>query len=206
MTPEELPTENSPPRSNHETEIEIGSRDIAVGLEGVASQLSSRLARQSESARQSELTQLEQNKLAPKPEYSGLGASQDHLVQDDLVDDVFEDDAAALRWRHALLRLSETFLDAAEERRDLSPILLGALHNALEQLLIHGEEADLMALEDWLSHEGEAATSTSESDGDERRTSDFLMAGENGIYNGEERRVGNDRRSQEERRQADRRS
>lgn len=67
--------------------------------------------------------------------------------------DDLEDDVAALRWRRALLRLSEAFLDAAEERRDLSPILLGALHNALEQLLIHGEEADLMALEEWLAHD-----------------------------------------------------
>lgn len=121
-------------------------------------------------------------------------------------DDGFEDDEAALRWRHALLRLSETFLDAAEERRDLSPILLGALHNALEQLLIHGEEADLMALEDWLSHEAPDADDTPSTPGDERRTADFLMAGANGAYNGAERRSGGDRRAPVERREAERRS
>ena len=112
-----------------------------------------------------------------------------------------------MRWRHALLHLSETYLTAAEERRDLSPILLGTLHNALEQLLIHREEADLMAFEDWLSHKTDAVPSTPDRDGDreERRTSDFLMAGENGIYNGEERRTGTDRRSSEPPRQAERR-
>jgi len=119
-------------------------------------------------------------------------------------DDVFEDDAAALRWRRALLRLSETFLDAAEERRDLSPILLGALHNALEQLLIHGEEDDLMALEDWLSHEAplsdeEGSTPFAEHSGD------FLIGGTKQIYAGQENRVGDDRRSRLERRQAERR-
>ena len=114
-------------------------------------------------------------------------------------DDGFEDDEAALRWRHALLRLSETFLDAAEERRDLSPILLGALHNALEQLLIHGEEADLMALEDWLGHEAPDADAAPSTPGDERRTADFLMAGANGAYNGTERRATVDRRAAERR-------
>lgn len=66
------------------------------------------------------------------------------------------DEAAALRWRKTLLRLSETFLDAAQERSDLSPILLEALHNALEQLLIYGDEGVLMALEEWLEHEPQA--------------------------------------------------
>lgn len=86
---------------------------------------------------------------------SGFRAPQSNVPapnEGDQTDDQV-DDQAALRWRHALLRLSETFLDAAEERRDLSPILLGALHNALEQLLIHGNEQDLMSLEEWLGHE-----------------------------------------------------
>ncbi len=86
-----------------------------------------------------------------------LRAAQNIGRQLDAQQDDLEDDEAALRWRRALLRLSETFLDAAQERRDLSPILLSALQNALEQLLVHGEEADLMALEDWLGHESSLA-------------------------------------------------
>jgi len=128
------------------------------------------------------------------------------LQGDDLEDDdFFEDDEAALRWRRALLRLSETFLYAAEERRDLSPILLGALHNALEQLLIHGEENDLMALEDWLSHEAPFTDEAGSTPG-ESRPGDFLMAGANGVFNGQEQRTRTDRRSQAERRQAERRA
>src|SRR5690606_11763873 len=110
-----------------------------------------------------------------------------------------EDDAAALRWRRALLRLSETFLDAAEERRDLSPILLGALHDALEQLLIHGEETDLMALEEWLSHEPPT---------DARSTPAAAMAAEaasgEGDYAGVERRLAVERRALVDRRNGDR--
>lgn len=82
-----------------------------------------------------------------------LRAAQNIGQRLDAQQEDLEDDEAALRWRRALLRLSETFLDAAQERRDLSPILLSALQNALEQLLVHGEEADLMALEEWLEHE-----------------------------------------------------
>ena len=232
MTPAELSSENPPPRAGEKTEIEkteienteienteiekteLGGEALAAHLEHAARRLSARLARQTDLTQHQETepqtTELKTTELKttepqaaqrklPKPEYSGFGTAREEFA-----DDVFEDDEAALRWRHALLRLSETFLDAAEERRNLSPILLGALHNALEQLLIHGEEADLMALEDWLSHEGDAAASTPEG-GEERRTADFLMAGENAIYNGEERRIGNDRRSPEQRRQAERR-
>ncbi len=60
------------------------------------------------------------------------------------------EERTALRWRRAILRLSETLLSAADERQDLSPILLEAMHNALENLLVYGEEHDLMALEEWL--------------------------------------------------------
>ncbi len=60
------------------------------------------------------------------------------------------EERTALRWRRAILRLSETLLSAADERSDLSPILLEAMHNALENLLVYGEEHDLMALEEWL--------------------------------------------------------
>lgn len=69
------------------------------------------------------------------------------------------EERTALRWRRAILRLSETLLSAADERSDLSPILLEAMHNALENLLVYGEEDDLMALEEWLV-EGERNTST----------------------------------------------
>lgn len=66
----------------------------------------------------------------------------------------------ALRWRRAILRLSEAFMDAADERRELSPILLEALHNALDNLLVHGEAGDLMTLEEWLSMESESKDAT----------------------------------------------
>ena len=59
----------------------------------------------------------------------------------------------ALRWRRAILKLSETLMSAADERSDLSPILMEAMHNALEKLLVYGEERDLMILEEWLSQE-----------------------------------------------------
>jgi hypothetical protein len=110
-------------------------------------------------------------------------------------DDDVVDDQAALRWRQALLRLSETFLDAAEERRDLSPILLGALHNALEQLLIHGNEDDLMALEEWLSHEAPPPAPIEQAVSDAAR----------GMFSGSERRHSAGRRSHLDRRQAARR-
>ena len=97
-----------------------------------------------------------------------------------------DESEAALRWRRALLRLSENFMSAADERSDLSPILLGALHNALEQLLIYGEEGDLMALEEWLS-EGEP-TAAPLIAGQERRAPSDRRAGQ-------ERRTGTDRRT-----------
>ncbi len=67
----------------------------------------------------------------------------------------------ALRWRNAILRLTENFSDAADQRDDLSPILMGALHTALERLLLHGEEDDLILLEDWLGEESPASAATS---------------------------------------------
>lgn len=63
------------------------------------------------------------------------------------------EETMALRWRSAILRLSETFMDAADERSDLSPYLLEAMHNALNNLLVYGEADDLMVLEEWLSME-----------------------------------------------------
>jgi hypothetical protein len=64
-----------------------------------------------------------------------------------------DEEKMALRWRRAILKLSETLMDAAGERSDLSPILMEAMHNALEKLLVYGEEDDLMTLEEWLSEE-----------------------------------------------------
>jgi len=60
------------------------------------------------------------------------------------------DDASVQRWRNAILRLSEAMVSAAGARADLSPLLLEALNNALENLLLYGEEADLESLEEWL--------------------------------------------------------
>lgn len=62
----------------------------------------------------------------------------------------------ALRWRRAILKLSETLLSAADEHRHLSPIFLEAMHCALENLLVYGDERDLMALEEWLTEEAAA--------------------------------------------------
>ena len=115
-----------------------------------------------------------------------ISGFQDTGKQDD--DQV--DDQAALRWRRALLRLSETFLDAAEERRDLSPILLGALHNALEQLLIHGNDDDLMSLEEWLSHEAPPPVPIQDAVSDAARA----------VFSGEDRRSSGVRRNGERRR------
>ncbi|HVF11286.1 MAG TPA: hypothetical protein VNA16_10805 [Abditibacteriaceae bacterium] len=73
-------------------------------------------------------------------------------------DDAAFDDEVALRWRRVILALSENLMDAASQRSELSPILLGALHNALDQLLLHGEEGDLEALEEWLMMEAPSGT------------------------------------------------
>lgn len=80
----------------------------------------------------------------PRERDSGNTSSANAALGNDL------EERTALRWRRAILRLSETLLSAADERQDLSPILLEAMHNALENLLVYGEEHDLMALEEWL--------------------------------------------------------
>lgn len=130
-----------------------------------------------------------------------LRAAQNIGQRLDAQHDDLEDAEAALRWRLALLRLSETFLDAAQERRDLSPILLSALQNALEQLLVHGDEADLMALEDWLGHEPPLAQNA-ENDPEQKT---FLAA--HTLPAGIELRAKRDRRSiVSDRRQGDRRT
>ena len=64
-----------------------------------------------------------------------------------------EEEAAARRWREIILKLSDTLREAADQRSDFSLFLMEALHNALENLLLLGQEADLIALEEWLDHE-----------------------------------------------------
>ena len=109
----------------------------------------------------------------------------------------FNEDEVALRWRRVILRLSENLLDAASQRSELSPILLGALHNALDQLLLYGEEGDLMALEEWLV--AEDVTPRDSPPTGERRVAVYP-------WPGSERRTGQDRRTCCERRtRADRR-
>ncbi|HEX8552098.1 MAG TPA: hypothetical protein VF681_11160 [Abditibacteriaceae bacterium] len=80
------------------------------------------------------------------------------MTTDNEDDNPSQEEAHAIRWRRAILRLSEAFMDAADERQDLSPILLEALHNALDNLLFYGESGDLMVLEEWLSMEEESKT------------------------------------------------
>ena len=70
-------------------------------------------------------------------------------------DSVWDEDEQqnALRWRRAILKLSETLLTAADKHHELSPFLLEAMHYALENLLVYGDERDLMTLEEWLTEE-----------------------------------------------------
>jgi hypothetical protein len=99
--------------------------------------------------------------------------------------DEASEEELALRWRNAILRLTEDFSDAAGQRDDLSPILMGALHNALERLLVRGEEDDLILLEEWLREGGESAAARP------------AIAP---LWPGVERRANADRRRQQERR------
>jgi hypothetical protein len=78
---------------------------------------------------------------------SAQNASAGNLTWDE------DEQQNALRWRCAILKLSETLLSAADEHRHMSPIFLEAMHYALENLLVYGDERDLMALEEWLTEE-----------------------------------------------------
>lgn len=64
-----------------------------------------------------------------------------------------EDEADALRWREAILKLSRNLMEASAKRSELSPFLMEAMHSALDNLLVHGREDDLLVLEEWLEHE-----------------------------------------------------
>ncbi|RYG70445.1 hypothetical protein EON80_07965 [bacterium] len=63
------------------------------------------------------------------------------------------EERAALRWRSTVLRLSDHFTTAAASHPALAPILMEALGNALEQLLLFGRACDLDLLEEWLDIE-----------------------------------------------------
>ena len=63
------------------------------------------------------------------------------------------EERAALRWRSTVLRLSDHFTTAAAGHPELAPILMEALGNALEQLLLFGRACDLDLLEEWLDVE-----------------------------------------------------
>ena len=94
------------------------------------------------------------NESAGAAEY---GASAENTSAANLTWDENEQQNA-LRWRRAILKLSETLLSAADEHRHMSPIFLEAMHSALENLLVYGDERDLMALEEWLTEESAAMT------------------------------------------------
>ena len=61
----------------------------------------------------------------------------------------YENEAAS-HWRDVLLRLSEEMMYASRLRPDLAPILRAALDHAIEILLTHGCEEQLIRLEQWL--------------------------------------------------------
>ena len=67
--------------------------------------------------------------------------------------EIENEEEAAKHWRRVLLKLSNNLNAASMERADLSPVLMDALHHALEKLLLLGDEADLMALEEWVDME-----------------------------------------------------
>jgi len=60
------------------------------------------------------------------------------------------ENAAALRWRDVLLRLSDNMMHASRVRPELAPILFDALDHAIEMLLTQGCEDQLLRLEQWL--------------------------------------------------------
>jgi hypothetical protein len=53
-------------------------------------------------------------------------------------------------WRTVLIDLSSTFTQAAATSPQLASVLLEALDNSLEHLLLFGKESDLLALQEWM--------------------------------------------------------
>lgn len=80
-----------------------------------------------------------------------LGASAQAYAQSSLMEN--EDEYFYTRCRRAVLRLSEQLVKAAAERNDFAPFLLEAMHNAMSELLQHGDESALILLEQWLDEE-----------------------------------------------------
>ena len=64
-----------------------------------------------------------------------------------------EDEQFYTRCRRAVLRLNDQLAKAAAERSDFAPFLIEAMRNAMAELLEHGDERDLMLLEQWLDEE-----------------------------------------------------
>jgi hypothetical protein len=68
-----------------------------------------------------------------------------------------EDEQFYARCRRAILRLNDQLVKAAEERSEFAPFLIEAMRNAMAALLEHGDERDLILLEQWLDEETEPA-------------------------------------------------
>lgn len=64
-----------------------------------------------------------------------------------------EDEQFYTRCRRAILLLNAQLVKAAEQRSDFAPFLLEAMGNAVSELLEHGDERDLLLLEQWLDEE-----------------------------------------------------
>lgn len=69
------------------------------------------------------------------------------------IDEEQFEEQSFVRSRRAILRLSANLLKAAGQRTDLAPFLFEAMHNAMTNLLEHGDERDLLLLEQWLDEE-----------------------------------------------------
>ena len=70
-----------------------------------------------------------------------------------LVPGEYDEDHTAMRWRRTMLRLSDHFTSTATAHPELASVLLEALGNSLEQLLLFGRQRDLEMLEEWLDEE-----------------------------------------------------
>jgi hypothetical protein len=64
-----------------------------------------------------------------------------------------EDARFYTRCRNAVLRLSDNLPQAADQGFDYAPFLLEAMNTAMTNLLEHGDERDLLLLEQWLNDE-----------------------------------------------------
>jgi hypothetical protein len=83
------------------------------------------------------------------------GLTTDYSSSSFLTLEADEDSEAriALRWRSTVLRLSDHFTAASASHPELAPVMMEALGNALEQLLLFGRTRDLDLIEDWLDEE-----------------------------------------------------